>query len=44
LLPPFYGNHGLWIAFLVFNAGRSLFLVASLPKLKKQVLTKGIPV
>ncbi|MED4073479.1 MATE family efflux transporter [Priestia endophytica] len=44
LLPPFYGNHGLWIAFLVFNAGRSLFLVASLPKLKKQVLTKGMSV
>ena len=27
ILIPLYGNHGLWISFLLFTAGRSLFLV-----------------
>jgi MATE family multidrug resistance protein len=26
VLVPLYGNHGLWISFLLFTAGRSLFL------------------
>lgn len=30
---PVYGNHGLWLAFIAFSAGRSLFLSLYVPKL-----------
>ncbi|ASR47353.1 MATE family efflux transporter [Paenibacillus kribbensis] len=32
---PHYGNHGLWLSFIVFALGRSLFLVIYLPRLKR---------
>lgn len=32
---PHYGNHGLWLSFIVFALGRSLFLIIYLPQLKK---------
>lgn len=33
LVVPFFNNHGLWIAFISFSAGRSLFLSFYIPKL-----------
>lgn len=33
LVVPFFNNHGLWIAFIAFSAGRSLFLSFYIPKL-----------
>lgn len=33
LVVPFFNNHGLWIAFIAFSAGRSLFLSLYIPKL-----------
>lgn len=35
---PNLGNHGVWLAFIVFSLGRSLFLWAYLPKLHSRVL------
>ncbi|MGS5020162.1 MATE family efflux transporter [Paenibacillus sp. JJ1683] len=32
---PHYGNHGLWLSFIIFALGRSLFLVVYLPRLKR---------
>ncbi|AET60906.1 DNA-damage-inducible protein F [Paenibacillus terrae HPL-003] len=32
---PHYGNHGLWLSFIVFALGRSLFLVIYLPRLQR---------
>lgn len=29
------GNHGLWIAFLLFSLGRSVFLIMYVPKLRR---------
>ncbi|QJW44860.1 MATE family efflux transporter [bacterium BFN5] len=37
LLVPVIGNHGIWLAFIIFSLGRSLFLWAYLPKLHQQV-------
>jgi MATE family multidrug resistance protein len=34
---PKYGNHGLWAAFIVFSAGRSLVLAMNIKKLKCSV-------
>lgn len=33
LVVPFFNNHGLWMAFIAFSAGRSLFLSFYIPKL-----------
>lgn len=33
LVVPFFNNHGLWMAFISFSAGRSLFLSFYIPKL-----------
>lgn len=35
---PNLGNHGVWLAFIVFSLGRSLFLWMYLPKLHNRVL------
>jgi MATE family multidrug resistance protein len=34
---PFAGNHGLWIAFLLFSTGRSVFLVMFIPRLTRKL-------
>lgn len=34
---PSYGNHGLWICYLIFSLGRSLFLLPGLLFAKKQL-------
>ena len=31
---PFWGNHGLWGAYLIFYAGRSFFLLRYWPRLR----------
>lgn len=35
LLVDSYGNHGLWLSYLLFSAGRSLFLLGWLPGLRR---------
>lgn len=35
LVTPYWGNHGLWLSFIVFSLGRSLFLIIYLKKFKK---------
>ncbi len=40
VLVPLYGNHGLWISFLLFAVGRSLFLLMYVPGLEKRLLPK----
>ena len=37
ILPPLLGNHGLWLAFIVFYIGRSVFLMMFLPALKRKL-------
>jgi MATE family multidrug resistance protein len=32
---PYWGNHGLWLSFIVFSLGRSLFLMIYLKKLRR---------
>ncbi|MFY0782600.1 MATE family efflux transporter [Peribacillus simplex] len=34
---PHLGNHGLWLAFLAFSLGRSLFLALYIPRLNRKV-------
>lgn len=34
---PHHGNHGLWLAFLAFSLGRSLFLALYIPRLNRKV-------
>ncbi|UAL51433.1 MATE family efflux transporter [Bacillus sp. CMF21] len=36
-LLPIYENHGLWLSFLLFGIGRSLFLIMYIPGLKKRI-------
>ncbi|MBT2292166.1 MATE family efflux transporter [Paenibacillus albidus] len=36
-LVPGYGNHGLWVSFLLFGLGRSLFLLLYVPGLLKKL-------
>ncbi|MDR6246159.1 MATE family multidrug resistance protein [Paenibacillus hunanensis] len=38
ILVPLYGNHGLWISFLLFAVGRSVFLVMYVPGLEKRLI------
>ncbi|WDM25158.1 MATE family efflux transporter [Paenibacillus mucilaginosus] len=38
-VPPL-GNHGLWLSFIVFTLGRSVFLWMYLPRLNRLFLTK----
>ncbi|WP_078596375.1 MATE family efflux transporter [Evansella clarkii] len=35
LLEPLYGNHGIWIAFVLFSLARSVFLSLFVPKLTR---------
>lgn len=35
---PIIGNHGLWLAFIIFSLGRSVFLLAYIPRLNRQFL------
>ncbi len=36
-LVPYLQNHGVWLAFIVFSLGRSLFLWPYLPRLSKKI-------
>ncbi|MFC4322226.1 MATE family efflux transporter [Litchfieldia salsa] len=36
-LTPYFGNHGLWIAFILFSFSRSMFLWMFVPKLTRLV-------
>lgn len=36
-LPPIFGNHGLWFAFILFSLGRSLFLLWDIPRLRRKI-------
>ncbi|NNU82519.1 MATE family efflux transporter [Geobacillus sp. BMUD] len=40
ILPPALGNHGLWLAFIAFSLGRSLFLAMYVPKLERSLFPK----
>ncbi|PSL36373.1 MATE family multidrug resistance protein [Planomicrobium soli] len=35
-LVPIFGNHGLWLAFIVFSLGRSFFLALYVPRLNRK--------
>ncbi|MCP3764377.1 MATE family efflux transporter [Domibacillus sp. A3M-37] len=37
---PSYHNHGLWLAFILFSLGRSVFLALYLPKLNRTLFPK----
>jgi multidrug resistance protein, MATE family len=37
---PVYHNHGLWLAFIIFSLGRSLFLTMYVPKLNRTLFRK----
>ena len=39
ILLPTYGNHGLWICYLIFSLGRSLFLLPGLFTAKKYFIS-----
>ncbi|SDZ42857.1 multidrug resistance protein, MATE family [Evansella caseinilytica] len=39
LLVPAYGNHGIWLSFILFSFSRSLFLSLFIPKLARSRLT-----
>ncbi|WKA54390.1 MATE family efflux transporter [Planococcus shixiaomingii] len=39
-LVPLFGNHGLWMSFIVFSIGRSLFLALYVPKLNKKYMQR----
>ena len=32
-----WGNHGLWFSFIMFSAGRSVFLIMYITKLRKKI-------
>lgn len=36
---PLYGNNGLWLAYILFSLGRTLFLIIWIPKSKQYVTT-----
>lgn len=40
ILVPYYDNHGLWLAFIVFSLGRSVFLAIYIPKLTRMLFQK----
>ncbi|MGG3845424.1 MATE family efflux transporter [Aeribacillus composti] len=40
ILIPMYYNHGLWLAFIVFSLGRSVFLAMYVPALNKTLFKK----
>lgn len=43
IVTPQWGNHGLWLSFIVFSLGRSLFLWMYLPGLTKKLFgEKGV--
>lgn len=37
---PIWHNHGLWLAFILYTVGRSVFLVMYLPSLNKRFLSQ----
>jgi multidrug resistance protein, MATE family len=37
IVEPSYNNHGLWLAFIVFSLGRSVFLAMFIPSLVKKL-------
>ncbi|MBD1382182.1 MATE family efflux transporter [Metabacillus arenae] len=39
-LVPAIGNHGLWLAFIIFSFGRSIFLVMFVPSLTRKLFLK----
>lgn len=40
-LTPLYGNHGLWLAFILFSLGRSVFLYLYTGKLLRKVFAES---
>lgn len=38
IITPIWHNHGLWLAFVIYTIGRSVFLVMYTPKLNKKLL------
>ena len=34
---PLWGNHGLWLSFILFSLGRTIFLFLYIPKLKEKI-------
>lgn len=40
ILIPMYYNHGLWLAFIVFSLGRSVFLAMYVPALNRTLFKK----
>lgn len=41
ILVPNFHNHGLWLAFIVFSLGRSVFLAIFIPKLNRKLFPKA---
>ncbi|RBN36814.1 MATE family efflux transporter, partial [Priestia megaterium] len=38
MITPTWHNHGLWLAFVIYTIGRSVFLVMYTPRLNKKIL------
>ncbi|WP_374722433.1 hypothetical protein [Peribacillus tepidiphilus] len=38
---PIFNNHGLWLAFIMFSLGRSLFLAIYIPKLTQKLFNRN---
>jgi MATE family multidrug resistance protein len=43
LVVPIAGNHGLWLSFLIFSAGRSVFLSMFVPRLTRKLFPETGP-
>lgn len=41
LMVPFAGNHGLWLSFVIFSAGRSIFLAMFVPRLTRKLFPEN---
>ncbi|RFU69422.1 MATE family efflux transporter [Peribacillus saganii] len=39
---PIAGNHGLWLSFILFSAGRSVFLVLFVPRLSRKLFPRTL--
>ncbi|OLS37867.1 MATE family efflux transporter [Bacillus sp. MRMR6] len=42
LIVPTAGNHGLWLSFILFSAGRSIFLALFVPLLTRKLFPKNL--
>lgn len=43
LVVPVAGNHGLWLSFIIFSAGRSVFLAIFVPRLTRKLFPGKMP-